>query len=65
MEDWETLEAAKQALEERGKELREHGNYKTCKNMDAQQTQYLKALDCVDRWSDNMHLYNACKGRAG
>eukprot|EP00959_Pyramimonas_sp_CCMP1952_P142159 2975444-Pyramimonas_sp.AAC.1 len=65
MEDGEALKAAKHTLEETEKELQEHGNYKTRKNVGAQQTQHLKALDFVDKWSDNMQLYSVRGGRTG
>eukprot|EP00959_Pyramimonas_sp_CCMP1952_P342181 7168658-Pyramimonas_sp.AAC.2 len=65
MEDGEALEAAKQAMEEMEKELQEHGSYRTCKNMGAQQAQYLKALDFVSKWSDNINLYHVRRCRAG
>eukprot|EP00959_Pyramimonas_sp_CCMP1952_P258120 5394780-Pyramimonas_sp.AAC.1 len=57
-EDGEALKTAKQALEERGEELMEHGSYKTC-TMGAQKTQFLKALDFVDKWSDDTPLSRA------
>eukprot|EP00959_Pyramimonas_sp_CCMP1952_P324738 6797417-Pyramimonas_sp.AAC.1 len=45
MEDGGASGAAKQALAEKEKELQGHGNCKTRKNMGAQQTQYMRALD--------------------
>eukprot|EP00959_Pyramimonas_sp_CCMP1952_P343800 7201462-Pyramimonas_sp.AAC.1 len=53
MEDGEALKAAERALGEKEKELHDHGDCKTCKNMGALQTQYLEVLDFVDKWTDD------------
>eukprot|EP00959_Pyramimonas_sp_CCMP1952_P050884 1063043-Pyramimonas_sp.AAC.1 len=54
----DALKVAKQELEEKETGLHEVGDYKTVKNKGEKQPEFLKALDFVDKWSDNTQLFN-------
>eukprot|EP00959_Pyramimonas_sp_CCMP1952_P100599 2104512-Pyramimonas_sp.AAC.1 len=41
--------------------MHEMGDYKTAKEKGEQQLEHLKALGFVDKWSDSVQLFSACR----
>eukprot|EP00959_Pyramimonas_sp_CCMP1952_P117158 2448829-Pyramimonas_sp.AAC.1 len=65
VKDEDAQKAAKKELEEKEKELREMGDYRTARSRGDKQTARLMAQDFADKWSDDMQLFNVCRGDAG